>query len=356
MLADPQQGVEHRRLGADGHLERVEVLALLVAAALGIPYVLGQATGISRARYYPGVKKVKVKLLAEPGSLRLIGAQMVGQEGIKERADFLGFLDRVRWLLPTVYLAGLGGAAFLGGLFLRTVLRPYAALASAARDLQALTPDPLPEAAEGDVESVPGLFRRLVDRLQRQEAELSRLYTGGGRRGGAAAVEESILGSITSGVISVRPDLTLMVFNRPALQIFGRTEGEVLGRACQEVFGGERFAALEGANVQRPLWASTGVKDPDKPNSREMPIKDYVRTKLEEEKDKKLLEEVVANNHVEVPEDFTIPQITDEQLQEFQQKQQSQMPGGPAGAAPGAPGAPKVEIKPPPGAKPAPRK
>jgi NADH oxidase (H2O2-forming) len=32
---------------------------------------------------------VKVKLLAEPGSLRLLGAQMVGGEGIKERADFL---------------------------------------------------------------------------------------------------------------------------------------------------------------------------------------------------------------------------------------------------------------------------
>jgi len=59
------------------------------AKALGIPYVLGAAQGISRARYYPGVKPVKVKLLAEPGSLRLIGAQMVGGEGIKERADFL---------------------------------------------------------------------------------------------------------------------------------------------------------------------------------------------------------------------------------------------------------------------------
>ncbi|MCA1697102.1 MAG: FAD-dependent oxidoreductase, partial [Actinobacteria bacterium] len=59
------------------------------ATALGIPYVVGAAQGISRARYYPGVKPVKVKLLADPGSLRLIGAQMVGQEGIKERADFL---------------------------------------------------------------------------------------------------------------------------------------------------------------------------------------------------------------------------------------------------------------------------
>ena len=59
------------------------------AEALGIPYVMGQADGISRARYFPGVRKVRVKLLAEPGSLRLIGAQMAGGEGIKERADFL---------------------------------------------------------------------------------------------------------------------------------------------------------------------------------------------------------------------------------------------------------------------------
>jgi NADH oxidase (H2O2-forming) len=60
-----------------------------LATALGIPYVLGVAQGISRARYYPDMKKIRVKLLAEPGSLRLIGAQMVGGEGIKERADFL---------------------------------------------------------------------------------------------------------------------------------------------------------------------------------------------------------------------------------------------------------------------------
>jgi NADH oxidase (H2O2-forming) len=59
------------------------------AEALGIPYVLGRADGISRARYFPGVRKVTVKLLAEPGTLRLIGAQMAGGEGIKERADFL---------------------------------------------------------------------------------------------------------------------------------------------------------------------------------------------------------------------------------------------------------------------------
>jgi NADH oxidase (H2O2-forming) len=65
-----------------------------LATALGIPHVAGVAEGISRARYYPGVKKLRVKLLAEPGTLRLIGAQMVGAEGIKERADFLAMAVR----------------------------------------------------------------------------------------------------------------------------------------------------------------------------------------------------------------------------------------------------------------------
>jgi transaldolase len=39
--------------------------------------------------------------------------------------------------------------------------------------------------------------------------------------------------------------------------------------AYVEKFGGERFAALkaDGANTQRPLWASTGVKNPDYPDT-----------------------------------------------------------------------------------------
>jgi NADH oxidase (H2O2-forming) len=65
-----------------------------LATALGIPFVMGVAVGISRARYYPEMKRVRVKLLADPRTLRLIGAQMVGGEGIKERADFLAMAVR----------------------------------------------------------------------------------------------------------------------------------------------------------------------------------------------------------------------------------------------------------------------
>lgn len=40
-------------------------------------------------------------------------------------------------------------------------------------------------------------------------------------------------------------------------------------QAYEEIFGGERFKALaaKGANAQRPLWASTGVKDPAYPDT-----------------------------------------------------------------------------------------
>ncbi|MGH9101474.1 MAG: FAD-dependent oxidoreductase, partial [Acidimicrobiales bacterium] len=85
-----------------------------LATALGVPFVLGVAEGISRARYYPDHKKIRVKLLAEPERLRLIGAQMVGGEGIKERADFLGVavrtgvtLDDLAWM-ENVYSPAIG--------------------------------------------------------------------------------------------------------------------------------------------------------------------------------------------------------------------------------------------------------
>jgi NADH oxidase (H2O2-forming) len=59
--------------------------------ALGIPHFVAVAQGISRARYYPGVSRIRVKLIADPKTLRVMGAQMSGGEGIKERADFLAF-------------------------------------------------------------------------------------------------------------------------------------------------------------------------------------------------------------------------------------------------------------------------
>ncbi len=83
----------------------------------------------------------------------------------------------------------------------------------------------------------------------------------------------------------------------------------------------------------RHILISTGVKDPDNPTAREAPVKDYVRNKLETEKEKKLLEQIVASNNIQVPTDFTVPTVSDEQIQQMRQKQQMQNPQGmPPGA------------------------
>jgi NADH oxidase (H2O2-forming) len=62
-----------------------------LATAMGVPYIVAKGVGVSRARYYPGATRTHVKLLAEPGSLKIIGAQIHGGEGVKERSDFLAF-------------------------------------------------------------------------------------------------------------------------------------------------------------------------------------------------------------------------------------------------------------------------
>ena len=91
----------------------------------------------------------------------------------------------------------------------------------------------------------------------------------------------------------------------------------------------------------RHILISTGFKDPDNPTAREAPVKDYVRNKLETDKEKKVLDEIVAANNVQVPDDFTIPEVSDEQLQQMKQKQQMQQmqQGMPPGAELDGPGA-----------------
>ena len=105
----------------------------------------------------------------------------------------------------------------------------------------------------------------------------------------------------------------------------------------------------------RHILISTGYKDPDNPNGREMPVKDFVRNKLETDKEKNLVDTLVAQNNIQVPEDFTVPEISDEQLQQMKQKQPPGMPGG--GAPEGMPPPSVTDKEPKPGdKKPAPPK
>ncbi|MGW8377170.1 FAD-dependent oxidoreductase [Streptomyces sp. ODS28] len=53
----------------------------------GLQFVTATADATSRAGYYPGAREMRVKLLAERRTGRLLGAQIVGREGAGKRVD-----------------------------------------------------------------------------------------------------------------------------------------------------------------------------------------------------------------------------------------------------------------------------
>ena len=56
-------------------------------ADAGLGFVTTTIESSTRAGYYPGARPMTVKMLAEPGSGRLLGAQLVGEEGAGKRID-----------------------------------------------------------------------------------------------------------------------------------------------------------------------------------------------------------------------------------------------------------------------------
>ncbi len=59
------------------------------AANAGFDVVSASVMHLSRAGYYPGHEQVRVKLVAERGSGRLLGGQIVGREGVAKRVDVI---------------------------------------------------------------------------------------------------------------------------------------------------------------------------------------------------------------------------------------------------------------------------
>lgn len=60
----------------------------------GIRVVTGHATGLTKARYYPGGKRLEVKLIADQETHRLLGAQIVGGEDVN---------GRINWITSAIY-------------------------------------------------------------------------------------------------------------------------------------------------------------------------------------------------------------------------------------------------------------
>ncbi|MEP7075946.1 MAG: peptidylprolyl isomerase [Acidobacteriota bacterium] len=98
----------------------------------------------------------------------------------------------------------------------------------------------------------------------------------------------------------------------------------------------------------RHILISTTFKDPKNPTAQPMPTKEYAKQQLSVEKQKKIVDDLVAKNNISVPDDYTLPEISDQQIQDMMKNQpQNPMGGPPPGAdtdgptPPPAKGAPK---------------
>ena len=104
-------------------------------------------------------------------------------------------------------------------------------------------------------------------------AEVMDAYLRGLEKAAAAGRDLSKIHSVASFFISrvdTEIDQRLVALDRPDLKgKAGVANAVVAFGAFQNVFASERFTALalKGANVQRPLWASTGTKDPAYPDT-----------------------------------------------------------------------------------------
>jgi NADPH-dependent 2,4-dienoyl-CoA reductase/sulfur reductase-like enzyme len=76
----------------------------------GIGFVSTTIEATTRAGYFPGAQPITVKMLAEPGSGRVLGAQIVGQEGAAKRIDVVAVALHAGMTVQDVVDADLGYA------------------------------------------------------------------------------------------------------------------------------------------------------------------------------------------------------------------------------------------------------
>ena len=72
------------------------------ATAAGFGYVVAKVESTTRAGYFPGSGPITVKLLAERGTGRVLGAQVFGSEGTAKRIDVLATAITARMTVEDV--------------------------------------------------------------------------------------------------------------------------------------------------------------------------------------------------------------------------------------------------------------
>ncbi len=80
------------------------------ATAVGLRFVTATIESTSRAGYYPGARPMRVKMLAERGTGRLLGVQIVGREGAAKRVDVAAVALTARMTVDQMTALDLGYA------------------------------------------------------------------------------------------------------------------------------------------------------------------------------------------------------------------------------------------------------
>ena len=76
-------------LGAFGHTVAITGLSERAAVAAGIPHQIIHVHPNNHAGYYPGAKRVSLKLLFDPLTGLILGAQAFGEDGVDKRIDVI---------------------------------------------------------------------------------------------------------------------------------------------------------------------------------------------------------------------------------------------------------------------------
>ena len=154
-----------------------------------IPFEKVYTHSLSHAGYYPGAERISLKLLFEPKTGRLLGAQAVGRAGVDKRIDVIATALQMRATVfdleetELCYAPQFGSAkdpvniaGFVAGNILRGDVSPanwpdWTALA--AKDQTPVTLDVRPPSAVA-AEAIPGTIRIPMAELRSRLGELPR--------------------------------------------------------------------------------------------------------------------------------------------------------------------------------------
>lgn len=153
----------------------------------GLDPVVSYTVSGDHADYYPGVQEILIKLVAERGTGRLLGAQLLGSGGVDKRADVFATAIAARMTaedltnLDLAYAPPFGAAkdpAIVAGMVLQNIGREQLRVVTPA-ELQARLKAGLPlqildvrQPYEYDLGALPGAVNIPVDEVRHRLAEL----------------------------------------------------------------------------------------------------------------------------------------------------------------------------------------